>query len=438
VAERLAREDATPVRLLAASLVGGELQDVVRGSSPARVAAKNVSFVHHGNQGLTWTTVFRGERGENAAYDGDPNNPDDGFDELLAAHQYYALPGCFHLSGQLQTSAEWHDPAFNDWLATGVAQGWADMVTSAYAQHIMPFAQNAMNDWAVNIEKQMTDWRYGSNAVVAWVPERVWLENPDADGNGVNASCGVVDATLTDNWLAHGVEAVILDDAWHLGYYDDVFNDRHIYVGSNGLKYVPIDNTFVGDVNWNWGNAWNTILSLSSDEILVYGNDWEFVAEVSQGAANPQALNNYIEILRQCWLNSGTVAVWRISDAIHHAPFLSSIVNPVVQNGTYGLLGGLAGYGGGCNSWYVDWASYNDPLHVWDFHNPTWDYGTIWNNAFNNLMAAPNNNLSESGWYVMMTNLHETGWHDSGAISGWIYRYSNHIKNANVYAEAAR
>ena len=38
----------------------------------------------------------------------------------------------------------------------------------------------------------------------------------------------------------------------------------------------------------------------------------------------------------------------------------------------------------------------------------------------------------------MMTNLHETGWHDDGQIAGWIYRYSNHIKNANAYAEASR
>ena len=39
-----------------------------------------------------------------------------------------------------------------------------------------------------------------------------------------------------------------------------------------------------------------------------------------------------------------------------------------------------------------------------------------------------------------MTNLHETGWHDylGGPISGWQRQYSAHIKNANVYAEAAR
>ena len=37
----------------------------------------------------------------------------------------------------------------------------------------------------------------------------------------------------------------------------------------------------------------------------------------------------------------------------------------------------------------------------------------------------------------MMSMLHETGWHDGGDIAGWEHRYSNHIKNANPYAEAA-
>ena len=77
----------------------------------------------------------------------------------------------------------------------------------------------------------------------------------------------------------------------------------------------------MGDVDNDWGNAWNTILGLSSDELLVYGNDWEFAAEVSQGASNPIALNNYIDVLQQCSLNSATVGVWKLSDAINEPSF---------------------------------------------------------------------------------------------------------------------
>jgi hypothetical protein len=64
----------------------------------------------------------------------------------------------------------------------------------------------------------------------------------------------------------------------------------------------------------------------------------------------------------------------------------------------------------------------------------------MWDDAYDALMAAPNNNISQAGWYVMMTNLHELGWHDymGGPISDWTKKYSSHVKNANVYAEASR
>jgi hypothetical protein len=63
----------------------------------------------------------------------------------------------------------------------------------------------------------------------------------------------------------------------------------------------------------------------------------------------------------------------------------------------------------------------------------------VWTQTYNRVNSAPINNLSETAWYVMMTNLHETAWHDymGGPISGWEHRYSSHIKNAAVYAEAA-
>jgi len=437
IKEEIARDDATPVEFYVYTVQGKTLLDDIVADNSTRAGDHNVAFMVHGNQGMTWSTVFYGERGDTLSNPADPDNPEDGFDELLDLHRYRQIPLNMHLAGQLQSSAEWHNPEFNDSMASAVVQGWGDIITSAYAQHMMPFVQNNMNDWAVNIEKIMSDWRYGDTAVVAWVPERVWLENPDVDGNGITASGGVVDPTLLDNWLSHGVDAVMLDDYIHLDYYNGAFDDRHVYVHSNGLKFIPMDGDFVGHMDNDWGSAWNMIVNLSSDEILVYGNDWEIPTEVSQGATNAWALNNWINVINNCWSNSATVAVWKLSDVIHHGPFISGISNPTIQNGTYGLLGGKYGYGGGNNSWYIDWASYDDTAHIWDFHTPTWDYGTIWNNTYTKIMGSPSNDLSETAWYVMMTNLHETGWHDEGEISGWIYRYSNHIKNANVYAEAS-
>ncbi|MEO5989244.1 MAG: FlgD immunoglobulin-like domain containing protein, partial [Candidatus Eisenbacteria bacterium] len=68
------------------------------------------------------------------------------------------------------------------------------------------------------------------------------------------------------------------------------------------------------------------------------------------------------------------------------------------------------------------------------------NHGQLWNDAHASLQSAPNNKIRETGWYVLMSNLHETGWHDylGGPLSGWQRQYSAHIKNAQVYAEAAR
>jgi hypothetical protein len=426
--------ERTPVRYHVMTVISGEVADEVCATNEPRRGNHNVAFAQHGNQGLTYTTVYWGERGEHASYAGDPANPDDGYDELLDAHDYYDVPGNFHMSGTLMTGAEWHDPAFNDRLETGVTQGWVQMLTSAYAQHIMPFVYDDMNSWAVYTEREMVHHRYGQWASVAWVPERTWLENPDSDGNGINASCCLNDNTIKDDFKDNSVEAVILDDYVHCGYKNGPFDDHHVYVVGNGLKVLPLDNDFVGQMNYNAGAAMSTIWAGTSDEIIIYGNDWEVCAEVAGfGSSHPSALENYIYVLQQCSLYSDQISVWKLDDVIDTFPSTSI----TLQNGCYGLLGEWYGYGGGCNSWYCDWAGYTGSNNL-DAHSPKWSYETIWKHAHDKIAAGPNNPLSQAAWYVMMTNLHETGWHDSGQIADWQNRYSNHIKNANAYSEAAR
>ncbi len=434
VAPDEAAREATPVRYLVVSVVAGRIVDEVAATNEPRRGDHNVAFVQHGNQGLTYTTVFWGEKGENAAYAGDPANPDDGFDELLDAHDYYALPGNFHMAGTLNTGAEWHDPAFNEQLVDGVNEGWAQMLTSAYAQHIMPFVYDDMNSWSIYVHRQLTNYRYGQWPRVAWVPERVWCESPDSDGNGINASCCVNDGTIRDDFFDNDVDAVILDDYVHCGYSNDVFNDHHVYVLDNGLKVLPIDNDFVGQMNYDGGAALATILAGTPDEIILYGNDWEVAAEVAGfDVSHPNALENYIYVLQQCSLMSDQISVWKVDDVIDSFP-----ATPItLQNGTYGLLGEWWGYGGGCNDWYCHWAGYTGDENL-DAHDPKWSYEQIWQNTFNKIAAGPDNGLSQAAWYVMMSMLHETGWQDGGEIAGWENRYSNHIKNANPYSEAAR
>lgn len=436
---RIAGEDKTPVRFEIISISSGRIVDRLEANTLQPSGETNCAFVLHGNQGLAYSDVFYGRSDDLEG---------SGFDEALQVHEGTSVPGNFHLAATLQTSQKWDnnsgDPMdFNGWLASGVSAGWAGMVTSAYAQHMMPFVQDDMNDWAVNIETQMTNTRYGYYPRVAWVPERVWL-NPSAYPNA-----GVVD-DLTDNWVPHGVWAVILDDDPHCYGYNK--NQIHTLAGST-LKVIPRDRDFTGKiVGGDGAGALQLLENLANSgvgeyRITLFAEDWESVAEMGSWAGStPYAKETYDWFINKCSTESAWLHVWKVADAVSNPDFQGS-TSMVLTNGTYFEIGGGDGYGGGNNGWYTDWAGYVpyanggdgfgacDPPRGGNCKN----HGTLWNDAFNALAAAPDNNLSQAGWYVMMTNLHEMGWHDGmgGPISGWQLKYSGHIKNANMYAEAA-
>ncbi len=379
----------------------------------------NCAFVQHGNQGLTYSNVFYGDPNGSSGLDGS------GYDEVLQAHEATGVPGNFHMSGTLIPAAEWHNPEFNDWLATMAANGLACMMTSALGQNIMPFAYNEMNDWSVYVESQMVNYQYNYTPHIAWVPERVWL------GQGYYPDAGVND-WIGDNWEQHGVWGVVLDDTPHLNGYDN----RKIHWMNNGsgvnLRVIPINNDFVGNVMYDVNAAKNQIASMGQYNICVYGTDWEVSAEMNEHDGT-NFLDNYENILWYCHDNYPGVNVWKLDDAIQNPDFNGSNAN--LTKGTYNLLGGTDGYGGSNNSWYINWAA--TPSHS-DNHNPQWNYGSVWTDAYNFIMGVNDNDLAQLGWYTMMINLHETGWHTSGEVADWEHRYSSHIKNANVYTEASR
>ncbi|MCD4696977.1 MAG: hypothetical protein K8S16_12140 [Bacteroidales bacterium] len=303
--------------------------------------------------------------------------------------------------------------------------GLASMMTSALGQHIMPFTTDDMNNWSVYIESQMVQYHYNYTPRVAWVPERVWLSQ------GIYPDAGVID-WLGDNWEQHGVWGVVLDDGPHLNGYDN----RKIHWMNNGsgvsLRVIPINNSFVGNMHYDATAAKNQIASMGQYNICVYGTDWEVAAEMNEHDGT-FFLDNYENVLWYCHDNYPGVNVWKLEDAIQNPDFNGTGAN--ITPGTYGLLGGGDGYGGSNNSWYINWAS--TPSHS-DNHNPQWDYGTVWWDAYSFLASVNNNNLAQLGWYTMMINLHETGWHTSGEVADWEHRYSSHIKNTNVYTEASR
>ncbi len=428
-----------PLRLAvsARSADDGSADVLTAAYPPDKANEANCAFVLHGNQGIGYSDVFHGRSDD---LDGS------GFDEALQAHEANAVPGNFHISGTLQTAAEWAarngDPTdFNAWLASGVTAGWAGMVTSAYGQHIMPFVNNAMNDWAVEIQAQMTQTRYGYTPTVGWVPERVWLNTTGYPSSGVNDWIG-------DNWTNHGVGAVILDDDVHLAGHDN--HQIHTLSGST-LRLVPRDRTFTGNIIGGNGQASLDILTslagsgVGTFRIVTFAEDWEAVAEMGGWATTtPNAKETYDWFIGKCSTESSWLHTWKLADAVANPNFNGSIIT--ITPGTYDEIGGTDGYGGGDNGWYTHWAGFVPYANGGDGNGNCAgaggnckNYGTLWNDAYNALMAAPDNNLSQAGWYVLMTNLHETAWHDymGGPISGWENNYSAHIKNAMIYAEAA-
>jgi hypothetical protein len=400
-------------------VVGGKPVDEMQFNGKAPLSSGNCAFVQHGNQGLTYTDVFYGNPNGISGIDGS------GYDEVMQAHEATGVPGNFHMSGTLIPAAEWHNPEFNDWLETMANNGLASMMTSALGQNIMPFAYNEMNDWSVYTESQMVQFQYNYTPHVAWIPERVWL------GQGYYPDAGVVD-WLGDNWEQHGVWGVVLDDSPHLNGYDNT----KIHWMNNGsgvnLRVIPINNSFVGNVMYDANAAKNQIAGTGQYGIAVYGTDWEVSAEMNEHDGT-SFLDNYENILWYCHDNYPAVNVWKLEDAIQNPDFNGSTAS--LTKGTYNLLGGTDGYGGSNNSWYTNWAA--TPSHS-DFHDPKWNYGSAWTDAASFLMGVNNNDLAQLGWYTLMINLHETGWHTSGEVADWEHRYSSHIKNANVYTEASR
>jgi len=413
---------------------GGET--VVAASPADKIYAANCALVLHGNQGLGFSDVFHGRWDDEAG---------SGFDEAMEVHEGTGVPGNFHLSGPLQSSAEWAarsgDPLdFNAWLAAGAGAGWAGLITSAYAQHIMPFVTDEMNDWAVAVETAMIASRYGYQPRVAWVPERVWLDPSSYPNQGVNDWIG-------DNWQDHGVWGVILDDDVHLSGHDN----HRIHFATNGLRLVPRDRSFTGNIIGGNGQASLDILTglagsgVGEFRIAVFAEDWEAAAEMGGWAAIvPNAVETYDWFVNKCQQESAWLSTWKLADALSNPNFNGDTFDPVP--GTYHEIGGFDGYGGGDNGWYPHWAGWVPYVTGGDGNGACAgaggsckDYGTLWSEAFNALMAAPDNALSQAGWYVLMTNLYETAWHDGmgGPISGWEHNYSAHIKNALVYAEAA-
>ncbi len=431
------------LRLTAVSVVGGQVRDILGPTQLGAVAYEShTAFYHHGNQSLAYTTNFVGDPGREEA---------SGYDEQLQVHEATHVPGNFELSGTLQAVADWQrqqgDPMdFNGWLKSGVTAGWAAIGASPYGQSIMPFLQDAMNGWSSNIANQMTNFRYGYWPKVWWVPERVWLSGLVYPNGSVISN----DVAVSNQFKNHGASAIILDDDPHCRGYDN--HQIHTLSNGTGLRVVPRDANYTGLLHsGNGAGALGVLQGLAGGStgpyrIVVYADDWEMPASLGEWRNSmPFAKDTYDWMINKCQAENAWLHTWDLAAALDNPNFTGSAsMNPTF--GTYGSIGGTNGYGGNNNSWYSDWAAYVPGVTggvngtCGNIGGNCRNYGGTWNDAWTALSAAPANTISESGWYTLMTNLYETGWHDylGGPISGWEHNNSAHIKQASVYAEAAR
>lgn len=431
------------LRLTALAVRDGKVRDILGPTAlGATTYEAHTAFYHHGNQSLAYTTNFLGDPGRESA---------SGYDEQLQIHEATHVPGNFELGGTLQAVADWQHAQgdtmdFNGWLKRGVTAGWAAIGASPYGQSIMPFLQDSMNAWSSNIANQMANFRYGYWPKVWWVPERVWLSGLVYPNGSVIAN----DVMVANQFKNHGASAIVLDDDPACRGYDN--HQIHTLSNGTGLRVVPRDANYTGLLHsGNGAGALGVLQGLASGStgpyrIVTYADDWEMPASLGEWKSSmPMAKETYDWMINKCQSENSWLHTWDLSAALTNANFNGSpSMNPTF--GTYGSIGGTNGYGGNNNSWYSDWAGYvpgaNGGVNGGCGYvgGNCKNYGALWNDAWTALSAAPANTISESGWYTLMTNLYETGWHDylGGPISGWEHNNSAHIKQASIYAEAAR
>ncbi len=431
------------LRLTVVTVQGGRVRDVLGPTALGPVTYEaHTAFYHHGNQSLAYTTNFIGDPGRESA---------SGYDEQLQIHEATHVPGNFELGGTLQAVADWqHEQGdtldFNGWLKRGVTNGWAAIGASPYGQSIMQFIQDGMNAWSSNIANQMSNFRYNYWPKVWWVPERVWVSGLVYPNAHVISN----DVMVANQLKNHGASAVILDDDPACRGYDN--HQIHTLSNGTGLRVIPRDANYTGMLHsGNGAGALGVLQGLASGglgpyRIVVYADDWEMPASLGEWKSSmPMAKETYDWMINKCQAENAWLHTWDLAAALGNANFNGS-ASMTPTFGTYGSIGGTNGYGGNNNSWYGDWAGYvpgaNGGVNggCAGTGGNCKNYGALWNDAWSALAAAPANTISESGWYTLMTNLYETGWHDylGGPISGWEHNNSAHIKQASVYAEAAR
>lgn len=411
-------------------------------TSDSHVGTAKVAFVHHGNQHIAYSeSDICGGVGT-------------GYDEVLRVHDEYNVPVSLHLSGVLLENLVWNnytcgDMNFLSEIREGIDEGWIDLLTSSYGQHIMPFFPQDLNVKSLGLENELI-WRlFGYNPKIAWVPERVWetMMSDDDPYNGVKSDpweyFGAIDPADGEAYAM----AVILDEDTHG---QDASNKRKIYkLPGYDLRVFFIDNVLKDDTYGDMLKVKRHLLdyALDSDQeqVLLYADDWEKAAGVANWQTSPDAYKYLVRyVAAHPWIQAEkliTYLSWNLGSGWGYGGEYWP------KWGTYSQIGGLSGYGGtgdvdgdgnaDRNAWYKDWA-----LNYYPYNCPK-SAGGIWWDVYQELKALENggvnNNLVDLAWIAFLANLYETGWHDGlgGPLSGWEREITSHMRHALPYAYGA-
>jgi hypothetical protein len=450
------------------NLADGVYNTAIPSTASCRTA--KVAIVHHGNQGL----------GNPSSVVAHPWEPNRGYYRIIQTHkeikELYGVwvPVGLHVSGTLTPALQWWAPDF----VRDIRYVTKRMVIGGIGtEHIVPMFDWVINDNAIAIRMEMNQRIFGCTPRVTWVPERTW-ENMENCRNiiakwyeGVILDCG--ETTLGQ---AVSVGSAIGEHHWDYctcGNYHQVhkhatfpdFQDNlYVWFSCWDMREKFIQS-FDGGPHMDCRKHWNYLAnSPNQRQLCMYMDDWEKAAGDPLDAwgwidpTNYEITTKWIaqhpwiqvttpEIIHREWRDwldpsVNTSMITNYSCAWDEYVWLKSWIIPVRtsgrgQGGWYGDwydgYGGPEGYRESYRHWKGDYIGTPNNKEMGAWNAP----GTWIGDAYQALVNAPNNEFRRLAWYVFLTMLYETAWHEGDAIAGWERTIMPHVRKTRVYTFAA-
>lgn len=316
-----------------------------------------VCWVHHGNQHI-------GDHSDYIGY----HNSRPGYWATIDTHVYNNMPVDIHISGPLLQSFKWleNDRGLLNALKTNTQ---IELLGSAYSQHILPYADEDINIFALNYYKDLLSKSLNPvgtcggfttfRPIVVWIPERVWKDFLLND---------VSQTYWRDN---PGRSPLILLDDNVAQWYG--LNSHKIYKIESGLDRVYVgficsiarEHWLDADFPTNPNNPLRIHLAelanaADQEQVCIYADDWEKAAGVAGWWDNTALYdaNIYYAKTQSSWIQpvhlSEVVEWWRDSAPSINIPYAA-----------YELLQSWTG--GNYDYWFDDYLTVVDgrPYSPW-------------------------------------------------------------------------